>query len=71
MGPELFDKGLQTYMRRWAYKHPTPMDFFRTMNDVAGRSLDWFWREWFLETPGFDQSGRFGKPDDTGERHSS
>jgi hypothetical protein len=56
MGPEVFDKGVQLYVRRWAYKHPTPEDFFRTMNDVAGRRLDWFWREWFLETPGFDQA---------------
>ena len=56
MGPELFDKGLRLYILRWAYKHPTPQDFYRTMDDVAGRPLDWFWREWFLETPGFDQS---------------
>jgi hypothetical protein len=56
MGPELFDKGMRTYVQRWAYKHPTPMDFFRTMNDVAGKNLDWFWREWFLETPQFDQA---------------
>jgi hypothetical protein len=56
MGPELFDRGLRTYIQRWAYKHPTPVDFFRTMSDVAGHNLDWFWREWFLETPKFDQS---------------
>ena len=55
LGPALFDKGLRTYIRRWAYKHPTPQDFFRTMNEVAGQPLDWFWREWFYETPGFDQ----------------
>ena len=56
VGPVAFDKGLRTYIRRWAYKHPTPMDFFRTMEDVSGRKLDWFWREWFFETPGFDQA---------------
>jgi hypothetical protein len=56
MGPALFDKGLRTYIQRWAYKHPTPQDFFRTMDDVAGKHLDWFWREWFYETPGFDQT---------------
>jgi hypothetical protein len=56
MGPELFDKGFRTYIRRWAYKHPTPVDFFRSMSDAAGRNLDWFWREWFLDTPKFDQS---------------
>lgn len=55
MGPALFDKGLRLYIRRWAYKHATPQDFFRTMNDAAGRPLDWFWREWFFEAPGFDQ----------------
>jgi hypothetical protein len=55
MGPELFDKALKLYIQRWAYKHATPQDFFRTMNDVVGRPLDWFWREWFLEAPGFDQ----------------
>ena len=56
LGPALFDRGLRIYVQRWAYKHPTPMDFFRTMNDVAGRNLDWFWREWFLATPKFDQA---------------
>ena len=56
LGPAVFDSAFRTYIRRWAYKHPTPQDFFRTMNDVSGRNLDWFWREWFLETPGFDQA---------------
>jgi hypothetical protein len=56
MGADLFDKGMRLYVQRWAYKHPAPEDFFRTMNNVAGRSLDWYWREWFLETPGFDQA---------------
>jgi hypothetical protein len=56
IGPELFDKGLRTYIQRWAYKHPTPQDFFRTMDDVSGQHLDWFWREWFYETPSFDQA---------------
>ncbi|HXC24786.1 MAG TPA: hypothetical protein VNU46_02645, partial [Gemmatimonadaceae bacterium] len=44
------------YIERWAYKHPTPQDFFRTMDDVSGQQLDWFWREWFFETPSFDQA---------------
>jgi hypothetical protein len=56
MGPETFDKALRLYIQRWAYKHPTPQDFFRTMDDVAGKDLSWFWREWFYEVPGFDQS---------------
>ena len=56
MGPQAFDDALRTYIRRWAYKHPTPTDFFRTMEDVGGRRLDWFWREWFVENSRFDQS---------------
>jgi hypothetical protein len=56
IGSETFDKGLREYIHRWAYKHPTPQDFFRTIDDVAGRDLSWFWREWFYEAPGFDQS---------------
>jgi aminopeptidase N len=56
MGPEVFDKTFRTYIKRWAYKHPTPMDFFRTMADGYGHNLDWFWRECFLEAPRFDQS---------------
>jgi Peptidase family M1 domain len=56
LGPDTFDKALRTYIQRWAYKHPTPQDFFRTMDDVSGQKLDWFWREWFYETPTFDQT---------------
>ncbi|HEX8242977.1 MAG TPA: M1 family metallopeptidase [Longimicrobium sp.] len=56
MGPEAFDDAFRTYVRRWAFRHPTPADFFRTMEDVGGRRLDWFWRGWFLENARFDQS---------------
>lgn len=56
LGPEAFDDAFRTYIRRWAFKHPTPSDFFRTMEDAAGRRLDWFWREWFVENDRFDQS---------------
>jgi hypothetical protein len=56
LGPEAFDDGFRTYIKRWAYKHPTPADFFRTMENVAGRRLDWFWREWFYESVHFDQA---------------
>ena len=56
LGPKVFDKALRTYVQRWAYKHPIPQDFFRTFNDVSGKKLDWFWREWFLEAPSFDQA---------------
>jgi Peptidase family M1 domain len=55
LGPELFDEAFRTYIRRWAYKHPAPADFFRTMEDVSGRRLDWFWREWWFENDHFDQ----------------
>jgi hypothetical protein len=56
LGPEAFDDAFRTYVQRWAYKHPTPTDFFRTMEDAGGRRLDWFWREWFFENARFDQS---------------
>ncbi len=47
MKPELFDKALKTYSERWAFKHPKPADFFRTMEDASAVDLDWFWRGWF------------------------
>jgi hypothetical protein len=47
MGPELFDKAFKEYSERWAFKHPKPADFFRTMEDVSGVDLDWFWNGWF------------------------
>ena len=56
LGPEAFDAGFKAYIRRWAYKHPTPTDFYRTMDDVSGQRLDWFWREWFVEDDHFDQA---------------
>ncbi len=51
-----FDDAFRTYVARWAFHHPTPSDFFRTMEDAAGRRLDWFWREWFVENDRFDQA---------------
>jgi hypothetical protein len=56
LGPAAFDDAFRTYIERWAYKHPTPTDFYRTMEDAGGRRLDWFWREWFKENPRFDQA---------------
>jgi hypothetical protein len=50
MGRELFDYAFKQYARRWAFKHPTPADFFRTMEDASGEDLDWFWRGWFYST---------------------
>ena len=49
LGEEVFDEAFRTYIERWAFKHPTPIDFFRTINDVSGENLDWFWRGWFYE----------------------
>ena len=56
LGPEAFDDAFRTYVQRWAFKHPSPTDFFRTMEDVSGRRLDWYFREWYLENPHFDQA---------------
>ncbi len=56
LGPVAFDDAFRTYTRRWAFRHPTPADFFRTMEDVGGRRLDWFWREMFMENERFDQA---------------
>ncbi|AMA48354.1 MULTISPECIES: M1 family metallopeptidase [Flavobacterium] len=50
MGRELFDYAFKTYANRWKFKHPTPEDFFRTMEDASGVDLDWFWRGWFYTT---------------------
>lgn len=54
MGRELFDKAYKTYAKRWAFKHPEPADFFRTMEDASGEDLDWFWRGWFYGTDPVD-----------------
>ena len=56
LGRELFDFAFKTYAERWAYKHPTPADFFRTMEDASGVDLDWFWRGWFYTTDPVDIS---------------
>ena len=50
LGHDLFDKAFKTYAERWRFKHPTPADFFRTMEDASGTDLDWFWRGWFYTT---------------------
>ncbi|WP_333818611.1 M1 family metallopeptidase [Ohtaekwangia sp.] len=56
MGRELFDKAFKEYANRWAFKHPKPADFFRTMEDASAVDLDWFWRGWFYSTDVCDQS---------------
>jgi hypothetical protein len=50
LGPALFDFAFKTYAKRWAFKQPTPADFFRTMEDATATDLDWFWRGWFYST---------------------
>ena len=56
MGRKLFDYAFREYARRWAFKHPTPADFFRTMEDASAEDLDWFWRGWFYGTEPCDIS---------------
>ncbi len=56
MGPELFDKAFKEYATRWAFKHPKPADFFRSMEDASAVDLDWFWRGWFYTTDVCDQT---------------
>jgi hypothetical protein len=56
LGRELFDFAFKTYSQRWAFKHPHPQDFFRTMEDASGVDLDWFWRGWFYTTDHTDIS---------------
>jgi len=56
MGRELFDYAFKEYARRWAFKHPTPYDLFRTMEDASAVDLDWFWRGWYYGTEPVDIS---------------
>lgn len=55
LGKERFDIAFRTYIERWAYKHPQPDDFFRSMENVAGEDLSWFWRSWYVNNWRFDQ----------------
>lgn len=56
LGPERFDAAFREYIRRWAFKSPRPWDFFRTMQDVSGEDLGWFFRGWFYQTGVLDQA---------------
>ena len=56
LGPERFDRAFREYVRRWAFKSPQPADFFRTMEDLSGMNLGWFWRGWFFGTGVVDQA---------------
>ncbi len=49
LGEEIFSKAIKAYIQRWAKKHPTPYDFFNTIEDITGRELDWYWKPWFFE----------------------
>jgi len=65
VGPDRFDTAFKAYFDRWAYKHPKPADFFRTMEAVTGEDLDWFWRSWFYETDTTDPALATVTPGDT------
>jgi len=56
LGKERFDRAFRTYIERWAFKHPTPDDFFRTMENVGGEDLNWFWRGWIINNWRLDQA---------------
>ena len=56
IGADRFDRAFKTYIERWAYKHPTPDDFFRTIENVAGENLNWFWRGWYINNWKLDQA---------------
>jgi peptidase M1-like protein len=56
IGRDEFDRAFREYARRWKGKHPQPADFFRTMSDLTGRDLDWFWRNWIYTTARLDQA---------------
>lgn len=55
LGEDRFDRAMREYVRRWAYKSPQPADFFRTIEDVSGKDLGWFWKGWFMGTGTLDQ----------------
>lgn len=62
LGPEKFDKAFKTYVHRWAFKHPTPWDFFHTIENVSGEELNWFWKGWFMNKWKVDQAVKAVKP---------
>ncbi len=55
LGNERFDYAMRVYIQRWAFKHPTPYDFFKTIEDASGEDLGWFWKGWFFENYSLDQ----------------
>jgi hypothetical protein len=71
LGADAFDAAFREFTRRWAFRHPQPADFFRTMENVSGRDLDWFWRQWIYTTARLDQAvdsvRAFGRPSAGGD----
>lgn len=55
LGKDRFDTAFREYIKTWAFKHPTPADFFRLMRDHSGMDLDWFWRDWIYTSARLDQ----------------
>ena len=62
LGKATFERAFREYIHRWQFKHPQPADFFRSMSDVSGADLDWFWREWVFTTARLDQAVDSVKP---------
>ena len=69
LGRDRFDFAFREYIRAWAYKHPTPADFFRIMRDASGMELDWFWRDWVFTTARLDQAVDSVSTDAAGRSH--
>jgi hypothetical protein len=67
LGEDAFLPAYREYVRRWAFKHPTPWDFFHTIEDVTGRDLEWFWRAWYYETWTLDQAVLDVRPQASGD----
>jgi aminopeptidase N len=62
LGPDRFDYAFRKFIRDWAYKHPSPSDFFRAMDSAGGEDLSWFWREWYFGTGTYDVAVTNVKP---------
>jgi Peptidase family M1 domain len=56
LGKATFERAMRAYVRRWSFRHPQPADFYRTIENVSGRDLDWFWRAWVYTTARLDQA---------------
>jgi hypothetical protein len=71
LGQDRFQYAFRTYINRWAFKHPTPWDFFRTMENVGGEDLSWFWRGWFINNWKLDQAVKTVQNIDADAAHGS